>query len=104
MGPRVDTATIRTVLSTNRVDSGSFSSGSCAFRHTHTSADSIRLLCIRLALPSTLPLPSRFAPSVSLTVGGTPCAQWLVGIFSMTVCFGKIVEEDLLRNRWVQQP
>ena len=36
-GPRVDTATIRTVLSTNRVDSGSFSSGCCAFRRTHTS-------------------------------------------------------------------
>ena len=24
--------------------------------------------------------------------------------FLVTVCFGKIVEEDLLRNRWVQQP
>ena len=59
MGPRVDTATIRTVLSTNRVDSGSFSSGCCAFRRTHTSADPIRLLCIRLALPLTLPLPLR---------------------------------------------
>ena len=87
MGPRVDTATIRTVLSTNRVDSGSFSSRCCAFRRTHTSADSIRLLCIRLALPSTLSLPSRFAPSARLTVGGTPCAQWLVGDFSYDCMF-----------------
>ena len=80
--PRVDTATTRTVLSTNRVDSGSFGSGCCAFRSTHTSADPIRLLCIRLALPLTLPLPLRFAPSARLTVGGTPCALWLVGDFS----------------------
>ena len=89
MGPRVDTATIRTVLSTNRVASGSFSSGCCAFRITHTSADPIRLLCIRLliALPLTLPLPSRFAPSARLTVGGTPCALWLVGDFSYDCMF-----------------
>ena len=80
--PRVDTATTRTVLSTNRVDSGSFDSGCCAFRRTHTSADPIRLLCIRLALPLTLPLPLRFAPSARLTVGVTPCALWLVGDFS----------------------
>ena len=80
--PRVDTATTRTVLSTNRVDSGSFGSGCCAFRRTHTSADPIRLLCIRLALPLTLPLPLRLAPSARLTVGGTPCALWLVGDFS----------------------
>ena len=80
--PRVDTATTRTVLSTNRVDSGSFGSGCCAFRRTHTSADPIRLLCIRQALPLTLPLPLRFAPSARLTVGGTPCALWLVGDFS----------------------
>ena len=80
--PRVDTATTRTVLSTNLVDSGSFGSGCCAFRRTHTSADPIRLLCIRLALPLTLPLPLRFAPSARLTVGGTPCALWLVGDFS----------------------
>ena len=80
--PRVDTATTRTVLSTNRVDSGSFGSGCCAFRRTHTSADPIRLLWIRLALRLTLPLPLRFAPSARLTVGGTPCALWLVGDFS----------------------
>ena len=87
VGPRVDTATIRTVLSTNRVDSGSFSSGCCAFRRTHTSADPIRLLYIRLALPLTLPLPLRFAPSARLTVGGTPCALWLVGGFSCDCMF-----------------
>ena len=82
VGPQIDTATIRTVLSTNRVDSGSFSSRCYAFRRTHTSADPIWLLCIRLALPLTLSLPSRFAPSARLTVGGTPCALWLVGDFS----------------------
>ena len=81
VGPRVDTATLRTVLSTNRVDSGSFSSGCCAFRRTYASADPIRLLCIRLDLPLTLSLPLRFAPSARLTVG-TPCALWLVGDFS----------------------
>ena len=85
--PRVDTATTRTVLSTNRVDSGSFGSGCCAFRRTHTSADPIRLLGIRLALPLTLPLPLRFAPSARLTVGGTPCALWLVGDFSCDCMF-----------------
>ena len=87
MGPRVDTAIIRTVLSTNRVDSGSFSSRCCAFRRTHASADPIRLLCIRLALPLTLPLPSRFAPSARLTVGGTPCALWLMEDFSCDFMF-----------------
>ena len=87
LGPRVDTATIRTVLSTNRVDLGSFSSGCCAFRRTHTSEDPIRLLRIRLALPLTLPLPSRFAPSARLTVGGTPCALRLVRDFSCDYVF-----------------
>ena len=87
MGPRVDAATIRTVLSTNRVDSGSFSSGCCAFRRTHTSADPVRPLCIRLALPLTLPLPSRFAPSARLAVGGTPYALWLVEDFSCDCMF-----------------
>ena len=87
VGPRVETSTIRTVLSTNRVDSGSFSSGCCAFRRTHMSADPIWLLCIRLALPLTLPLPSRFVLSARLTVGGTPCALWLVGDFSCGCMF-----------------
>ena len=95
VGPRVDTATIRTVLSTNRVDSGSFSSGCCAFRRTHTSADPIRLLCTRLALPLTLPLPLRFAHSARLTVGGTPCALWLVGGFSCDCMFWENSGEGL---------
>ena len=89
VGPQVNTATIRTLLSTNRVDSGSFSSRRCAFRRTHTSADPIRLLCVRLALPLTLSLPSRFAPSARLTVGGTPCAPWLGGNFSCDYMFWK---------------
>ena len=76
MGPQVDTANIRTVLSTNHADSRSFSSRYGAFRRTHPSADPIRLLGIRLALPLTLPLPLRFAPSARLTVGGTPCADF----------------------------
>ena len=95
VGPRVDTATIRTVLSTNRVDSGSFSSRCCAFRRTHTSADPIRVLCIRQALPFTLPSPSRFAPSARLTVGGTPCALWLVGDFSCDCMFWENSGEGL---------
>ena len=87
MGPQVDTANIRTVVSTNHVDSRSFSSRCWAFRRTHPSADPIRLLCIRLALPLTLPLPLRFAPSARLTVGGTPCALWLVEDFSCDCIF-----------------
>ena len=87
VGPQVDTATIRTVLSTNRVDSGSSSSRCCAFRRTHTSVDPIRLRYIRLVLPLTLSLPSRFAPSARLTVGGTPCALWLGGDFSCDCMF-----------------
>ena len=71
-----------TVLSTNRVDSRSFSSRSCAFRRTHTSTDPIRLVCIRLALPLNLFLPSRFAPGTNLMVGVSPRAPWLAGAFS----------------------
>ena len=81
VGPSVDAAIMTTVLSTNRVDSRSFSSRSCAFRRTHTSTDPIRLLCIRLALPLTLTLPSRFAPGTELMVGVSPRAQWLAGAF-----------------------
>ena len=76
-----------TVLSTNRVDSRSFSSRSCAFRRTHTSTDPIRLLCIRLALPLTLSLPSRFAPGTKLVVGVSPRAPWLAGAFSRDCTF-----------------
>ena len=51
MGPQVDIANIRTLLSSNRVDSRSYSSRCWASRRTHTSADPIRLLYIRLVLP-----------------------------------------------------
>ena len=79
--PPVGTATITAVMSANRVDSESFSSRCCTFRRTHTSADPIWLLCIRLALPLTLSLPSRLAPSARLTVGVPSRALWLAGIF-----------------------
>ena len=87
VGPSVDTATMTTVLSTNRVDSTRFSSRSCGFRRTHTSTDPIRLLCIRLALPLTLSLPSRFAPSAKLMVGVSPQGLWLAGAFSRDCTF-----------------
>ena len=76
-----------TVLSTNRVDSRSFSSRSCAFRRAHTSTDPIRLLCIRLALPLTLSLPSRFAPGTKLMVAVSPRAPWFAGAFSCDCTF-----------------
>ena len=79
MGPHVDIAAIRTVLSTNRADLGSFSSRCCMFRRTHTSACPIRLLCIRLALPLTLSLPSRFSPSARLVVCVSPRVLRLSG-------------------------
>ena len=87
VGPEVDTATIRTVLSTHRVDSGRFSSRCCAVGRTHTSADPIRLHCIRLALPLTLSLPSQFAPSARLMVGGTSYALWFSGDSSYDCIF-----------------
>ena len=87
VGPSVNKAIMTTVLSTNRVDSRSFSSRSCAFRRTHTSTDPIRLLCIRLALPLTLSLPSRFAPGTKLIVGVSPRAPWLAGAFSRDCTF-----------------
>ena len=87
VGPSVNKAIMTTVLSTNRVDSRSFSSRSCAFRRTHTSTDPVRLLCIRLALPLTLSLPSRFAPGTKLMVGVSPRAPWLAGAFSRDCTF-----------------
>ena len=87
VGPSVDTATLTTVLSTDRVDSRSFSSRSCAFRRTHTSTDPIRILCIRLALPLNLFLPSRFAPGTKLMVGVSSRAPWLAGAFSRDCTF-----------------
>ena len=68
------TTIMATVLSTNRLDSRSFSSRGCAFRLTHTCTDPIRLLCTRLALPLTLSWPSRFAPSAKLMIGVSPRA------------------------------
>ena len=81
VGPPVGTAAMTAVMSANRVNLGSFSSRCCAFRRTHTSADPIQLLCIRLALPLTLSLPSRLAPSARLAVDVPPRALWLAGIF-----------------------
>ena len=85
--PSVDTAIMTTLLSTNRVDSRSFSSRSYAFRRTHTSTDPIRLLCIRLALPLNLFLPSRFAPGTKLMVSVSPRTPWLAGAFSRDCTF-----------------
>ena len=82
LGPSVGTAIMTTVLSTNRVDSRSFSSRSCESRCTHTTTDPIRLLYIRLALPLTLSLPSRFAPGTKLMNGVSSRAPWLAGAFS----------------------
>ena len=87
VGPQVDIAVIRIVLSTNHVDSKSFSSRCWAFRRTHTSADPIRLLCTRLALPLTLPLPSGFVTSARLMVGASPRALGLVGDFACGCMF-----------------
>ena len=39
---------------------------------------------------------------IHLVVHPVPYGLW--GIFRVTACLGKIVEEDLLRNRSVQQP
>ena len=73
----MDASTIRTVLSTNRVDSRSLSSKCWTFRRKHTSADPTRLLCIRLALPLTLFLLSGFVPSTRLMVCAPPRALLL---------------------------
>ena len=77
----VGTATMTTVTSANRVDLESFSSRCWTFRRTHTSADPIRVLCTRLALPLTLSLTSRLAPRARLTVDVPTRAFWLAGIF-----------------------
>ena len=78
----MDTATIMSIMTKNRVDTGRFGSQFCAFRCTHTSADPVRLLCIRLALPLTISLPSGSVLSARHTVGVSPCALWLAGFFS----------------------
>ena len=96
VGPSVDTAIMTTVLSTNRVDSRSFSSRSCAFRRTHTSIDPIRLLFIRLALPLTLSLPSRFAPGTNSWLVFHLGPHGLRGLSRVTARFGTVGEEHLL--------
>ena len=75
------TATMTTLTSANRVDLESFSSRCWTFRRTHTSADPIRVLCTRLALPLTLFLTSRLAPRARLTVDFPTRTFWLAGIF-----------------------
>ena len=99
VGPHVDISTIRTALSTNRMGSRSFSSRGCAFRRRHTSADPIRLLCIRPALPLNLSLPSWLAPSAKLSVGVPPRALWLAGIFSRR--HKRCTSVDGTRTDWV---
>ena len=81
VGPFGDTSTMAIVTSTNRLDPGRFSSRCCAVRRTHTSAYLIRLLCIQLASPLTLFLPSRSAPSARPIVGVSPRTLRLAGAF-----------------------
>ena len=76
----VGTATMMTVTSANGVDLESLSSRCWTFRRTHASADPIRVLCTRLALPLTPSLPSRLAPWARLTVDVPTRALWLAGI------------------------
>ena len=61
--------------------------------HTHTHTHERRPYSATLYPISftalTLSLPSRFVPSARLTVGGTPCALWLVGRFSCDHMFGE---------------
>ena len=83
----MSTAAITTATVINHVDSGSFSSRCCTFRRTHTSADPIRILCIRLALTLTLSRPPGFASCARLMVCVSPCALWLVGDFSCDCMF-----------------
>ena len=87
MSPFGDAETMTTVMGTNRLDSVSLSSQCCAFRRTHTGADPIRLICIRLPLPLILSLPSRFAPNAGLMFYVPPWALWLAGDFSCDYMF-----------------
>ena len=99
VGPALaNTTTITTVVSINRIESGSLSSRCYTLRRTHTSAGPIRLLCTRLALPLTLSRPSGFAPSVRLIVCVSPRALWLVRDFLCYCLFWDERKEDLLGN------
>ena len=92
VGPPVDTATMMAVMSANRVDLRRFDSRYLTFRRTNTSADPILILCTRLALPLTLSLPSRLAPSARLTIGVPLWALWLAGILlrRKKICAGVV--------------
>ena len=87
MGPPVNTAATTTATGINHVNSGSFCSRCYMFRRTHTSADPIGVLCIRIALILTLSRPSRFVPSARLMVGASPRALWCVGDLSCDCMF-----------------
>ena len=79
VGPLVSTAAITTATGINHVDSGRLNSRCCTFRRTHTSADPIPILCIRLALTLTLSRPPGFASCARLMVCVSPWALRLVG-------------------------
>ena len=83
-------------IQANRGDSRFFSSRWCTLRRTYTSADLIGLLYIRLSLPLTIFLPSRFAPSARHMVGVSPCAYDMRGHFRVNACFSMRGEKDLL--------
>ena len=79
---RPDCAVMCNLINTHtHTHTHSFSSRCWTFRRTHTSADPIRVLCTRLALPLTLSLTSRLAPRARLTVDVPTRAFWLAGIF-----------------------
>ena len=87
VGPIGSTAAITTATGINHVDPGRFSSRCCTSRRTHTSADPIRILGIRLALTLTLSRPPVFASYASLMVCVSPWALRLEGDFSCDCMF-----------------
>ena len=87
VGPLVSTAAITTATGINHVGSGRFSSRGCTFRSTHTSADPIRILCIRPASTLTLSRPPGFASCARLLVCVSPWALRLVKDFSCDCMF-----------------
>ena len=87
VGPLVNTPATTTATGINHVDSGRFSSRCCTFRRTHTSADPIRILCIRLALTLTLSRPPGFASCARLMVCASTWALQLVVDFSCDCMF-----------------
>ena len=71
----------------------------CLALLTHT--DPIRLLGTRLVIPSTLSLPSRFAPSARLMAGVSPWALWLAGALLCHCTVWDEREGGFVGNRWV---